>query len=71
MGKAVSAEKIDLEGGTYYSEEYGFGFITNMFDAGGEETIDPRECFACVVRLGPNKWLSREVLADERAVAVH
>lgn len=63
--------RIDLEGGAYYDEENGFGLVTNMYDANGEETIDPRQCFAAVVRFSPSRWLSVEVLPDERKATVN
>lgn len=55
MGQAM---RIDLQGGTYYSDVYGFGIVTQMFGPDGEETSDPSECYACVVRLSSNEWLS-------------
>lgn len=50
--------RIDLHAGYYFSEEHGFGRVTNMLDVDGEETAEPDECAAAVVYLGPGKWLS-------------
>ncbi|MFM9958572.1 MAG: hypothetical protein ACKVZJ_10880 [Phycisphaerales bacterium] len=58
--------RIDLHGGYYWSERYGFGRVTNMFDADGDDTADPDDCAACVVYLGPGKWLNVPVREWEK-----
>lgn len=50
--------RLDLHAGYFYSDEHGFGRVTNMFDLDGDETVDPDLCAACVVYLGPFRWLN-------------
>jgi len=50
--------RIDLNSGHFFSEEHGYGFITEMLDLDGDETTEPGLCAACVVYLGPGKYLS-------------
>lgn len=52
------AMRFDLEAGYFYSEEHGFGRITEMLDVDGDETVDPDLCAACVVYLAPGRYLS-------------
>ena len=54
--------RLDLHAGYFWSEEHGFGRVTEMVDIDGDETVDPDLCAACVVQLSPLRYLSVPVM---------
>lgn len=50
--------RIDLHGGYFLSETYGFGRITEMFDVDGEATCDPDAVAAVTVFLDTGHYLA-------------
>lgn len=70
MGKkppryVTGQQAINLRKRLFWSEEFGVGAITNLYDAFGDETDDEEDAAQAVVKINEGCWLSVDLTAFE------
>lgn len=64
-------QAVNVSKRLYWSEQLGFGVITNLYDADGIETEDDDDAVSAVVRIHERCWVSLNLSDFERRAPQH